>query len=128
MVKFYKDEQCIEPLDKLTFEENYIQDIYGGVLENVVEVGKKISKTIYMKNDSGLQAVVRNAVTKSPLMGVIVGTARLNPNSVTPVTVVFEPTMDAIQRLVDITDPEERELQKKNLLSSDIEVEVYYVL
>lgn len=128
MVKFYKDEQCTEPLDRLTFDESYIQDIYGGVLENVVEVGKKISKTIYMKNDSALRIVVNNVTTKSPLIGVIVGTARLNPNSVTPVTVLFEPTMEAIQGLVDIKDAEEREQKKKDMLSSDIEVEVFYVL
>lgn len=124
MVEFYKDPECTERLTELKLDDSYIEDVYGGVLDNVVEVGTTITKTVYVKNPDADMVVVRGINSVSPFVSAVLESARLGTGEITPLHITFRPTVDELKKLEGIEDMGERRERKERLLNGDITLDI----
>ena len=112
----------------LKFDESKVIDLYGGVLENVVEVGTTISKVIYAKNTDSDIVIIKKIEIDSPFITAVPEKARLTINEVTPVTIILKPTLEGIQAVESITDPTEKQMAKEKLLKGNINITLYKII
>lgn len=128
MVEFFIDEGCTEKLIELRFDDSYVEDIYGGVLENVVEIGTVVYKIIYAKNFDSDMIVISKVESDSPFVSTIIDKPRLGTGEVTPIRVTFSPTIDEIDKINNITDEETKKQAKEKLLKGSIKVSQYRII
>lgn len=128
MVTFYEDEKCTKRLSRFTLEESYIEDMFGGVISNVVEVGTTVEKVIYIKNEEADTVVIKDISSESPFMSLVPENVVLEPGQVTALRVTFSPTKEEIEKLNKIKDEQKREARKRKLLRSDIKVQLARVI
>jgi hypothetical protein len=127
MVEFFKNLECSEPLNELRFDDSYVEDIYGGVLENVIEVGTEVKKTIYAKNSDSDMVIIKSITSESPFVTMVVENPRLENGMTTPIHITFRPTLDELQKLDNISDPSEKKSAKEKLLKGNIKLSLYRV-
>jgi hypothetical protein len=127
MVNFYTNPECTELLQELRFDDSYIEDIYGGMLQNVVEVGTVVTKDIYIKNSDADMVVVQGIEIDSPFITAVVENPRLSNGEISKVTTVLKPTLEEIQRVESIVDPIEKLAAKQKLLKGKINLKLYRI-
>lgn len=127
MVDFYTNVDCTELLQVLKFNESYVEDLYGGILDNVVEVGTAVAKTIYAKNNDADVVLIKKIEIDSPFITAVPEKARLGMNEVTPITVILKPTLEGIQSIESISDPTEKQNAKEKLLRGNIRIKLYRI-
>lgn len=126
-LEFYLDEACENKMEVLTLEESFIEDMYGGRINNVVEVGKAVNKTIYLKNNDNEGIAIRSVDTGSPFMQIVPHNTQLGPGETTPALITFEAEESLIKELDSIEDPAKREARKRELLRPKITFETYRI-
>jgi len=119
-MKFYKDEECTEEVSELNLEESYVQDVYGGILENAMIVGTEIHKTLYLKNTTDNVVTVDEIVPSSPFVQATLDNVQLEPGQIATVQIVFSPQEDALRELEAIEETEQRIAKRKELLNCSI--------
>ena len=127
-MNFYSDPECTQILQVLKFDDSYVEDIYNGVLNNVVEIGTTVTKKIYAKNTNADMVVIKRIDIESPFITAVPEKSRLSINEVTPITVIFKPTLEGINVVEDIENPEEKQAAKERLLKGNIKIILYRVM
>jgi hypothetical protein len=127
MVDFYTNIDCTELLQVLKFDESYVEDLYGGILDNVVEVGTAVAKTIYAKNNDADMVLIKGIEIDSPFITAVPEKVKLGLNEITPIIVVLKPTLEGIQFVEAIADPAEKQIAKEKLLRGNIRLKLYRI-
>jgi len=121
-MKFYKDEECTEEVSELNLEESYVQDVYGGILENAMIVGTEIHKTLYLKNTTDNVVTVDEIIPSSPFVQATLDNVQLEPGQIATVQIVFSPQEEALRELDSIEETEERLSKRDELLNCSIKL------